>query len=91
MVDFSGIPTADLRNLRTLLKELNSRLKVIKKRLLRIVFKNEGLDLDPTQFESQVGAIFVQSDIYSVAGKVYKFIKELAKKKRDLKFCLFLI
>ncbi len=85
LVDFNAIPTADLRNLRILLKEFNGKMKVIKKRLLKIIFQKQGVDLDPTKFESQVGAVFVPTDLYAVSAKIYKFIKDLAKSKKDLK------
>ncbi len=85
LVDFNAIPTADLRNFRTLLREFNGKMKVIKKRLLKIVFQKQGVDLDPTAFESQVGAVFVPTDLYAVSAKIYKFIKDLARAKKDLK------
>lgn len=83
--DFTGIATADLRNLRLVLKEIGGKFQVIKKRLLKLALKKTGADLDPTKFESQVGTIFVSGDIYSAASRVYKLIKELAKAKKDLK------
>ena len=85
LIDFDGLPTADLKNLRLLLRDLNSKLKIIKKRLLKIVLEKGGVAVDPTQFESQVGTIFAQSDVYGFAGKINKFIKELAKNKKELK------
>ena len=85
LVDFNAIPTVDLRNLRTLLKEFNGKMKVIKKRLLKIIFQKQGVDLDPTTFKSQVGAVLVPTDLYAVSAKIYKFIKDLAKSKKDLK------
>lgn len=85
LVDFNAIPTADLRNLRALLREFNGKLKIIKKRLLKIIFQKQGIDLDPTKFDSQVGAVFVPTDLYAVSAKIYKFIKDLAKNKKDLK------
>lgn len=85
LVDFNAIPTADLKNFRTLLKEFNGKMKVIKKRLLKIIFQKQGVDLDPTTFDSQVGAVFAPTDLYAVSAKIYKFIKDLAKNKKDLK------
>ena len=84
LVNFDKIPTADLRNLRLLLREYQSKFKVIKKRLLNIVFKDNKVALDPTKFSSQVGTIFIVSDIYSIAGRIYKFLKDLAKAKKNM-------
>ena len=85
LVDFDKLPTADLKNLRLLLREFSGKFKVVKKRLLKIAFQRANVAVDPTQFASQVGTILVPADLYSVAGKIYKFIKDLAKSKKDLK------
>ena len=83
--DFSGIPTAELRNLRLVLKEVGGKFKVIKKRLLKIALGKSGISSDPTEFESQVGTILLPKEIFSAAGSLYRFIKDLAKSKKDLK------
>ncbi len=83
--DFTGIPTAEIRKLRIALREVGDKFKVLKKRLLKIALKEAGSDFDPTQFESQVGTFFIDSDIYSAANKIYKFVKDLAKTKKDFK------
>ena len=85
LVDFDKLPTADLQNLRLLLREFHGKFKVIKKRLLKIAFQKAGVAVDPTQFASQVGTVLVPADLYGVAGKIYKFIKDLTKSKKDLK------
>lgn len=74
--DFGGTKTADLRNLRSTLRSLNARMEVIKKRLLRIILKEKGIDFDPKRFESQVGTVFVRGEISEVAGPIYKFSKD---------------
>ena len=83
--DFTGISTTELRNLRLILREFGGKFRVIKKRLLKIALGQSGIGADPTQFESQVGTIFMPVDIYSVAGKIHKFVRDLAKTKKDLK------
>jgi ribosomal protein L10 len=85
LVDFGGLPTADLRKLRTLVREFQGKVKVIKKRLLRIVFERSKVALDPTMYEAQVGTIFLPLDIYATAGKIQAFIKSLIKEKKELK------
>lgn len=80
-VDFGGVKTEDLRELRASLKEAGSNLQVIKKRLLKIVLKEKKADFDPKSFEAQVGTIFTNNDISETAGKVYKFSKDKEKFK----------
>ncbi len=75
-VDFGGTKTQDLRGLRLSLKEARSKLQIIKKRLLKLVLKEKGVDFDPKSFESQVGTIFINDDISEAAGKVYRFSKD---------------
>ena len=58
-VDFSGATMKDLTTLRSQLKKLNSQFKVVKKRLLKIVFQKLGIDFDATQFEAQAGTVFI--------------------------------
>ena len=83
--NFTGISTSELRNLRLILKEVGGKFKVIKKRLLKIALQKSGANSDPTQFKSQVGTILLSGEIFSAAGNLYKFVKELAKAKKDLK------
>ncbi len=71
-IDFTGISVEKLRKLRRSLKELGAKLKVVKKKLLRIVFQNKKIDFNPEQFDSQVGTIFIENDITEIAGPVYK-------------------
>ena len=83
--DFTGIPTFELRRLRIILRETGDKFRVIKKRLLKIALKDSGAGYDPNQFESQVGTFFISSDAFSLANKIYKFVKDLAKSKKDFK------
>lgn len=72
-VDFGKVSTENLRSLKAKLKKLDARFKVVKKRLLRIIFKENKIDFDPQPtFEGQVGTIFTPNDIYLAAGPVYK-------------------
>jgi large subunit ribosomal protein L10 len=83
--DFSGVDTASINKLKALLKTTGAKFKVFKKRLLKLAFKDAGIDFDPTQYESQLGTVFSENDLSSVAGTVYKFSKDLAKTKKDFK------
>ncbi|MBM3281456.1 MAG: 50S ribosomal protein L10 [Candidatus Harrisonbacteria bacterium] len=83
--DFSGVPVKDIRVLRTLLRELNAKMSVYKKRLMKVAFKEAGIEYDPTQFDAQAATIFVMGDVIEVANKLSKFVKELEKQKKELK------
>lgn len=84
--DFGGVPTGDIRALKTTLRAAGAKFKVFKKRLLRVALKDSGIDVDPTQFEAQVGTIFAPKAIYDVAGGVAKFARDLLKNtKKEFK------
>lgn len=83
--DFTAIPTADIKKLRIIMRELGGIFAVIKKRLLRIALKNKGIDFDPTRFAVQAGIIASPKTLYDGAGKIQALVKELAKTKKELK------
>lgn len=83
--DFKGAPTKEINVLKTELRKAGATFKVMKKRLLRIALKDAGIEFDPMQFKAPVATIFVKGDITSVAAQIYKFSKELAKKKIEFK------
>jgi len=74
--DFTGTGAEDMRGLRKSLKEIGAKFRVIRKRLMRIIFEKMGIDFNPEQFESQVGTISSPNDISEVVGPVYKFFVE---------------
>ncbi len=71
--DFSKVKTADVRNLRQQLKDVEAKYFVIKKRLLGLLLKEQGIDIDVKGLGSQIGTIFSESDIEKVSAPVYKF------------------
>jgi large subunit ribosomal protein L10 len=77
--DFTGTGVEDIRGLRKNLKELGAKFSVIKKKLMRIIFKKMGIDFNPEQFESQVATISSQKDILEIVGPIYKFSQEKEK------------
>ncbi len=83
--DFTGVSIADLNKLKKTLKEKGASFKVFKKRLLAIAFKEAGIEFDLKQFKAPIGTIFAEGDLSSVAGPIYKFIKELEKQKIPFK------
>src|SRR3989338_4725486 len=84
-VDFSGLSVNDTRKLKMALKSFGSTYKVMKKRLIKISFKEAGIEFDPKQFAGQLGIIFVPKDFYGVASGVYGVLRELLKAKKELK------
>lgn len=74
--DYKGTSVSDIGTLRRSLKDVSASMKVLKKRLLRIVLKDAGFDLDPTKFDGQVAAIFGRGTVSDVAGPLYRFSKE---------------
>lgn len=78
-VDFSGVTMEELKKLRRALREVGAKMKVFKKKMLRIAFKESEIDFNPEQFESQAATIFSSADISSIAGPLYKFYKEKDK------------
>lgn len=75
-IDFGKVPTKNVLLLKIKLKELGIRFKVLKKRLLKIIFKKNEIDFDPQSVSGgQMGAIFAPKDIYSTAKPIYKFFE----------------
>jgi len=73
--DFSGTGTLQVRSLRKALSEANAKFQVIKKRLLKIILKEKGIEYNPRQFKGQLGTVFVKGDISAAAGSLYRFSK----------------
>ena len=79
--DFTGTSVTDLGQLRTDLRENDSKFKVIKKRLLKIVFGSKNIDVDPVNFEGTLGTVFVKGGLSETAGSLYRFSKTHEKFK----------
>jgi large subunit ribosomal protein L10 len=75
--DFTRIAAESIRKFRRDLKGSNSDFLVIKKRLLGILLKEKGIDVDLKQFKTSVGTIFSRSDIEKIAGPAYTFFSKL--------------
>lgn len=80
-IDFTKTSVEDLKKLRRALRDIGAKLKVIKKRLLNIAFKENNLDIDFSDFKFQVGTVFSEKDIPEIAASVYKFSKETNNKE----------
>ena len=57
-VDFSGLKVKDFSDLRKRLSKINSELKVAKKTLLALVFKEKGLKIDIEKLKGEIALIF---------------------------------
>ena len=85
LVDFSKVKTSALRSLRQELKNNQSPMLVIKKRLLSILLKEKGLSSDELRasggMKAPLGTIFA-SNLEQAAGFVYRFFAALEKEKK---------
>jgi large subunit ribosomal protein L10 len=71
--DFTKITAENLRKLRIELKKSGANCLVIKKRILGILLKEKGIDVDLKQFKTSVGTIFSEVDTEHIAGPAFKF------------------
>ncbi len=74
--DFTGLKVNDLNIFRKSLKALGIGFEVLKKRLLKIIFEREGLELDVKKFEGQTGVIFSPKNFLETAGAAAKLSKQ---------------
>lgn len=84
--DFTGTPTVAIQKLKRTLKPFGGSYTVTKKRLLGVAFKDAGITLDPkASFTGELGTVFAEGDVLTVASAIYKFSRELAKEKKEFK------
>ena len=76
LADFTGLSVNELNSFRRTLENLGLTFKVLKKRLLKIVFEKENIAFDPKQFQGQTGVIFSPKDIVETSAPVYQFAKQ---------------
>lgn len=75
--EFNGTSAEDINRLRRLLKDLDSEFKVSRKRLLRIAFNEKQININPEDFNSQLGVIFSPKELIDIAGPLFKFAKDV--------------
>jgi len=75
-VDFSGLKAKDLFDLRKRLKKVNSELKVTKKTLLALVFKEKKLKIDIEKLKGEIAVIFGFQNEIPLAKIAYQFSQE---------------
>jgi large subunit ribosomal protein L10 len=81
-VDFSKTPVVKVSELKNQIRAIGGTYRVIKKRLLKRVFGDAGVEVDPKQFPGQLATVFAPTDISEVTGMVYRFAKEAGKNKQ---------
>jgi large subunit ribosomal protein L10 len=75
--DFTQISAEDIRKFRAQLKAAGASYLVIKKRLLGLLFKERGMDIDLKKFKISIGTIFAPKGIDTIAGPAVKFMSGL--------------
>ena len=80
-VDFQNLKTRDLFNLRRKLQENNCALKVAKRTLVNLAFKEKKLKVDFEKMEGQLALVFSFGDMILPAKIVYGFSEELGVPK----------
>ncbi|HEX7586246.1 MAG TPA: 50S ribosomal protein L10 [Patescibacteria group bacterium] len=79
--DYKGLPVKDMMALRAELRESGVELKVAKKTLINLAFKDANIEIDARKLEGQV-ALAISSQDEVVAAKI---IAKAAKGKENLK------
>jgi large subunit ribosomal protein L10 len=73
LLDFAGLKTKDLLQLKRNLKGLESVLRICKKTLLRLALKREGLTLNIENIKGQLAVIFCFGEALEPAKALYQF------------------
>ena len=71
-IDFTGLKVEDMFELRRNLKKTDSQLKVAKKTIIQLVFKEKGLKIDPQKLKGEIALVFGYKDEISPSKAVYK-------------------
>lgn len=76
LVDFAGLKVEEFSRLRKKLKEVKAELKVAKKTLMDIAFKNAEVELEIKKLPGQVALIFAFEDEILPAKLIWQFSKD---------------
>lgn len=79
LTDFGRIKVNDLKKLRSALREYGADYMVMKKRLLGILLKENGIEFDSKAHKFSVGAIYSDKHIEEIAAPVVKFFGTLGE------------
>ncbi len=75
--DFTKVSAEDIRKFRSELKKAGAKYLVIKKRLLGLLFKERGIDVDLKKFKISIGTIFGEKGVDTIAGTAFSFFSKL--------------
>lgn len=73
--DFTGLKVKDLSELKAKLRQGDSEFKVAKKTLMRVVFKDKGIQMDPKSLSGEIALVMGYSDEVAPAKVIYEFSK----------------
>lgn len=73
--DFTGLKVKDLGELKAKLRQSNAEFKVAKKTLMRVAFKEKGIDVDPKGLAGELALVMGYGDEVAPAKLVYEFSK----------------
>jgi large subunit ribosomal protein L10 len=75
--DFTKVTAEDLRKFRREVAKQGGQFLVIKKRLLGLLLKEKGIDVDLKSYKVSIGTIFAANGVEGSAGPAFKFFKGL--------------
>ncbi len=75
-VDFTGLKVKDFSNLRKKLKAADNEIKVAKKTLMGIIFKNAKLEIDAKKLPGEIALVFGYKDVISPAKILWQFSQQ---------------
>ncbi len=75
LVDFTGLKAASFFDLRKKIKKISNELKVVKKTMLGLVFREKGLKIDIKKIKGEVALVFGMEaeDEITSAKTIYQF------------------
>jgi large subunit ribosomal protein L10 len=80
-MDFTGAKVKDLAIFREKLKEQDGEMKVAKKSLMEVAFKNKDIDIDTKNLNGEIAMVMGYEDELLPSKMVYQFSKENQKAK----------
>lgn len=75
--EFTNITAENLRKFRRELAKTGAHFMVMKKRLLGILLKEKGIEVDLSPYKVSIGTIFSKGDIEKIAGPAFNFMAKL--------------
>ncbi|MCU0653709.1 MAG: 50S ribosomal protein L10 [Candidatus Pacebacteria bacterium] len=73
--DFTGLRVKDMADLKSKLRAGNAEMKVAKKTLMKVAFKEKGINVDPKALAGEVALVMGYGDEVAPAKLVWEFSK----------------